>query len=76
MKNTIAKFRKDLGLTQEELARQTSVSRQTIIALEQNRYNPSLELAFKITIALKQKHIEDVFTFFNKNENKASIQNN
>lgn len=61
MKNNIAKLRKDVGLTQEQLAEITGVARQTIIALEQNRYNPSLGLAHDITKALKKKHIEDVF---------------
>ena len=61
MKNHIAKFRKLAGITQEDLAAKTGVTRQTIIALEQNRYNPSLGLAFSITKALKQKAIEDVF---------------
>ncbi|MFA5857005.1 MAG: helix-turn-helix transcriptional regulator [Candidatus Pacearchaeota archaeon] len=54
-------FRKKLGLTQEELANQVNVTRQTIISLEQGKYNPSLELASKITKALNKKHIEDVF---------------
>lgn len=48
-------------MTQEELASQVGVTRQTIISLEQNRYNPSLYLAYKITKALQQKNIEDVF---------------
>ena len=48
-------------MTQQELAEAIQVTRQTIISLEQNRYNPSLELAHKITKALKQKRIEDVF---------------
>lgn len=61
MKTHIAALRKKLELTQEELAETTGVSRQTIISLEQNRYNPSLGLASAITKALKQKHIEDVF---------------
>jgi putative transcriptional regulator len=61
MKNRIAKIRKDLGITQEELADKTGVTRQTIIALEQNRYNPSLGLAYAITLALKKKTIEEIF---------------
>ena len=48
-------------MTQEQLAQKCGVTRQTIIALEQERYNPSLELAFKITNALGKKRIEDVF---------------
>ena len=61
MKNLIPQLRKKIGITQEELAAKADVSRQTIIALEQNRYNPSLALAHRITQVLKQKHIEDVF---------------
>jgi putative transcriptional regulator len=61
MKNKIAFYRNKLGITQQELARLVKVTRQTIISLEQNKYNPSLELAYKITKALKQKKIEDVF---------------
>ena len=57
----IAEFRKKIGLTQEELAKQAEVTRQTIIALEQGRYNPSLLLANRITKILKQKSIEEVF---------------
>jgi len=48
-------------MTQEELAEVVGVSRQTIISLEQGRYNPSLELAYRITKALKKKSIEEVF---------------
>ncbi len=61
MKNNIAELRKKIGMTQENLAAKTDVTRQTIISLEQNRYNPSLLLAHKITKALKQKNIEGVF---------------
>jgi len=61
MKTNITEERKKLGLTQEQLASLVDVTRQTIISLEQGRYNPSLELAHRITRALKKKHIEDVF---------------
>jgi len=61
MKTKIEFFRKKLGLTQEELAREVEVTRQTIISLEQGRYNPSLELAHKITKVLGRKRIEEVF---------------
>jgi putative transcriptional regulator len=61
MKNYIAKLRKAAGLTQEDLAAKTGVTRQTIIALEQNRYNPSLGLAYAITKTLKKRAIEEVF---------------
>ena len=61
MRTTIAKLRKDLGLTQEELAEKVGVTRQTIISLEQGRYNPSLQLAYRLAKALKAGRIEDVF---------------
>ncbi len=61
MKTKITELRKKLKMTQEELARKVEVTRQTIISLESGRYNPSLELAYKITKALKAKKIEDVF---------------
>ena len=61
MKTNISQFRKELGLTQEELASKVGVARQTIIALEQGRYNPSLGLAHAITMVLKKKNVEEVF---------------
>lgn len=59
--NRIAETRKRLGLTQEQLGQACGVTRQTIIAVEQGNYNPSLQLAFKITQALKKARIEQVF---------------
>lgn len=47
-------------MTQEELAEKVGVTRQTIIAIEKNKYVPSLELAFKI-VRYFGKKIEDVF---------------
>ncbi|MFA5831066.1 MAG: helix-turn-helix transcriptional regulator [Candidatus Paceibacterota bacterium] len=61
MHTKISELRKKIGITQEELAEKAGVTRQTIISLEAGRYNPSLLLAHKIAVALKQKHIEDVF---------------
>lgn len=61
MKNNIEKYRKKLHLTQEDLANKCGVARQTIISLEQNKYLPSLELAFQIKQALKAKKVEDIF---------------
>jgi len=61
METKITELRKKLKMTQQELADTVDVSRQTIISLEQGRYNPSLELAHKISKALKQKQIEKVF---------------
>ena len=61
METKIAYYRNKISMTQEKLAEVVGVTRQTIISLEQNRYNPSLLLAYKITKALGQKNIEDVF---------------
>ena len=62
MENRIKELRASAGLRQEDLARQVSVSRQTIISLENGRYNPSLELAWKLSRALGTS-IEDLFSF-------------
>lgn len=48
MKNSLKKRRDESGYTQEELAIKLGVSRQTINNIERGRYDPSLELAFKI----------------------------
>ncbi len=61
MKNQVRYLRQELGISQKELATLTGVTRQTIGALENNRYNPSLLLAYKITKILKCEKIEDVF---------------
>jgi putative transcriptional regulator len=50
-----------VGMTQEQLAEKVGVARQTIISLEQGRYNPSLRLATYITRVLKRKYVEEVF---------------
>ena len=53
MKNTIREGRKVRGLSQEELARQCGVSRQTINAIENDKYDPTLSLAFRLAKALE-----------------------
>jgi len=45
--NRVREFRQQRGLTQEEVARATGVSRQSIISIERGRYIPSLPLALK-----------------------------
>ncbi|WP_071460909.1 helix-turn-helix transcriptional regulator [Bacillus massilinigeriensis] len=52
MKNNILGLRKQLGYSQEELAKLCNVSRQTINAIENCKYDPSLELAFKLSKVL------------------------
>lgn len=63
--NQIRAMRSTRGLTQEQLAAACAVTRQTIIALEAGKYAPSLELAFKLAIALECK-LEDVFQYAEK----------
>ncbi|GAA1952246.1 helix-turn-helix transcriptional regulator [Microbacterium aquimaris] len=46
--NSIRPLRERAGLTQAELARRVGVTRQTLLAIEQGKYSPSLELAFQI----------------------------
>ncbi|BAN07957.1 transcriptional regulator [Levilactobacillus brevis KB290] len=53
MKNTIATRRKQRKLSQAELAQLTAVTRQTINAIENNKYDPSLSLAFKLAAILE-----------------------
>jgi putative transcriptional regulator len=48
MENNLWELRKKRNLTQEELAKILDVTRQTIIAIERNKYDPSLRLALKI----------------------------
>lgn len=52
MENKIKELRKDLGLSQDTLAKQCNVSRQTINAIENNKYDPTLQLAFKLAKTL------------------------
>ena len=61
METKIRQFRQDKSITQQELADLVGVTRQTINALENARYNPSLILAYKITQVLGKNAIEDVF---------------
>ncbi|AEH24101.1 helix-turn-helix transcriptional regulator [Pyrococcus yayanosii] len=62
MKNRLRELREARGLTQEELAKALGVTRQTIIAIEKGKYDPSLRLAFKIARFFGVK-IEDVFIY-------------
>ena len=48
MENVIKEIRKQLGLSQEDLAKKCKVSRQTINAIENNKYDPTLSLAFSL----------------------------
>lgn len=61
MKNKVAYFRKEEGLSQDGLAKKLGVSRQTIISIEKGRYNPSLSLAMIIAEIFDEK-VEQIFT--------------
>jgi len=58
-------------MTQQQLAEKVSVTRQTIIAMEQEKYSPSLELAFRIALVFGVP-LEDVFTFEPKDHPDSS----
>ena len=60
MKNIVKQLRKQAGFRQEDLAKELGVSRQTIIAIENDKYNPTLELAMKIARLLKL-HVDEIF---------------
>lgn len=60
MKNNIKALRKARLMRQEDVANNLGVSRQTIIAIENNKYNPTLELAMRIS-KLFNKLVEEVF---------------
>lgn len=53
MENCIRQRRKELGLSQEELAKKCGVSRQTVNAIENNKYDPTLSLAFRLAQELE-----------------------
>lgn len=61
MENTIRSRRKELGLSQEELAKKCGVSRQTVNAIENNKYDPTLALAFALAKEL-QVTVDELFT--------------
>lgn len=62
MKNRIKELRAKIGITQEELASAAKVRRETIVFLEQGKYNPSLKLAHDVAKALETT-IDDLFEF-------------
>jgi putative transcriptional regulator len=55
-------FRAMRDLTQEDLANEIGVTRQTVIAIEKGKYNPSLELAFKLA-RFFEVSLEDIFVY-------------
>ena len=61
MKNNIKELRKLKSLRQEDLADLVGVKRQTINAIENNKYDPTLELSMKLA-KIFDKHVDEIFT--------------
>jgi putative transcriptional regulator len=61
VKNSLKELRTEAGWSQVALGEKLGVSRQTIIALENGKYDPSLKLAFSLAKVFKRR-IEDIFT--------------
>jgi putative transcriptional regulator len=70
MDNKLEALRAQKGWTQQELADRVGVSRQTIISLERGRYNPSIQLAFRLARQFEVT-IEDIFLFSEEEEYDA-----
>lgn len=62
MENKVKEFRKSAGWTQADLGERLNVSRQTVVAIEKGKYDPSLPLAFQIAKIFESK-IEELFLF-------------
>ncbi len=62
LQNNIQKYRSDLCITQEDLAKKVGVTRQTIISIEKGNYTPSLSLALEFS-SLFKKRVEEIFWF-------------
>ena len=60
--NSIRAVREAAGMTQADLARRVGVTRQTLIAIEQGRYSPTLELAFQLARAF-DVGLDDLFDY-------------
>jgi len=69
IRNRLREFRARYRMTQEELARRVGVTRQTIIAIENGKYLPSLKLAFKLAKAFNVR-IEDLFEYRESEEDR------
>jgi putative transcriptional regulator len=70
MKNKLKVYRAMYDLTQEDLAKKLGITRQTVLSIEKQKYDPSLELAFKISNLFKVK-IEDIFSYSANEEYKT-----
>jgi len=61
MKNEIKAYRKEQGMSQQTLSERVKVSRQTINAIENNKYDPTLTLAFNLARVLNTS-VDDLFS--------------
>lgn len=68
MKNKLKVYRAMHSLTQEQLADRLGITRQTVIAIESDKYLPSLGLAFKLAELFKVK-VEDIFIYNYREQN-------
>ncbi len=71
MKTRIKEYRSQLSLTQDDLAKKVGVRRETIVFLEQGKYNPSLKLAHEVAKALNAT-IDELFIFDDETETPES----
>lgn len=69
MENTIRERRKEIGLSQDELAKKCGVSRQTVNSIENNKYDPTLTLAFHLAKELGTT-VDSLFTPSSAKEGK------
>ncbi|ASV67431.1 MULTISPECIES: helix-turn-helix transcriptional regulator [Cytobacillus] len=60
MKNRIRELRKSMKLSQEDVAKRCKVTRQTINAIENNKYDPTLQLAFNLA-AILNTTVDELF---------------
>lgn len=75
MKNRVREYRLAAGMTQQQLADQVYVSARTIISLEQEKYNPSLLLAYRIAEVFHTT-VEDLYCLpENKQKEDADYEN-
>lgn len=71
MRTRIKEYRSQLSLTQDDLAKKVGVRRETIVFLEQGKYNPSLKLAHEVAKALNAT-IDELFLFDDETETPES----
>jgi len=62
LKNNIREIRKNMKISQEELANKCGVTRQTINAIENDKYDPTLSLAFRLAVHLETT-VDQLFIF-------------